>query len=124
MKILDKYIVKKFFTIFPIFIISLVSLICLITYVIDIFVLGNGTTERHGFFHTIYFYFVSTVVTFNIIIPFLAFISSALISLQLANRNEFVSFFSQDGMVSIVRLYECEDKDGNVKVMEGSKWTD
>lgn len=94
MKILDKYIVKKFFTIFPIFIISLVSLICLITYVIDIFVLGNGTTERHGFFRTIYFYFVSTVVTFNIIIPFLAFISSALISLQLANRNEFVSFFS------------------------------
>jgi hypothetical protein len=32
--------------------------------------------------------------------------------------NEFVSFFSQDGMVNIVRLYECEDKDGNVKVME------
>ena len=30
--------------------------------------------------------------------------------------NEFVSFYSQDGMVCIARLYECEDKDGNVKV--------
>ena len=94
MKILDKYIIKKFFTIFPVFIISLVTIICLITYVIDVFVLGNATTDRYGFFYTMYFYFISTVVTFNIIIPFLAFISSALISLQLANRNEIIAFFS------------------------------
>lgn len=32
--------------------------------------------------------------------------------------NGYVSFFSQDGMVYIARLYECEDKDRNVKVME------
>ena len=30
--------------------------------------------------------------------------------------NGFVSFYSQDGMVCIARLYECEDKEGNVKV--------
>ena len=30
--------------------------------------------------------------------------------------NEYVSFYSQDGMVCIARLYECTDKDGNVKV--------
>lgn len=33
--------------------------------------------------------------------------------------NEYVSFYTQDGMVRIARLYECEDKNGNVKVEFG-----
>lgn len=94
MKNLDKYIVKKIFTVLPIFIVTLICLICLVTYIIDIFVFGNISLQRVGFVKAMYYYFINTVATFNIIISILSFISVALISMRLSDRGETIAIFS------------------------------
>ncbi len=91
---IDKYIIKKIFTVLPVFIVSLVFLICLITYIVDIFVLGNSNLQSVGFLKVMYYYFICTFATFNIIISVLSFISVALISMMLCDKNEIVACFS------------------------------
>ena len=94
MRRFDKYIIGKIFTILPVFIVTLICLICLITYIIDIFVIGNYSLQRAGFINAMYYYFINTFATFNIIISVLSFISVALISMRLCDRNEIIACYS------------------------------
>ena len=68
--------------------------ICLITYIVDIFVLGNSSLQSLGFLKAMYYYFICTFATFNIIISVLSFISVALISMMMCDKNEIIACFS------------------------------
>ena len=94
MKIVDKHVAGNFFYIFPAMVIGIVTMICLITYVIDVFVVERYIPSNVKFYHLLYYYFMNTIASFNILIPFLAFLSTALLVLKMANRNEIIAIFT------------------------------
>ena len=93
MKIIDRHITGNFFYVFPSMVIGIVSMICIITYVIDVFVVERYIPSNVAFYHLLYYYLMNTIASFNILIPFLAFLSTALVVLRMSSRNEIIAVF-------------------------------
>ena len=93
MKIIDKHITGNFFYIFPSMVIGIVSMICIIAYVIDVFVVERYIPSDVAVYHLFYYYLMNTIASFNILIPFLSFLSTAFLVLRMSSRNEIIAVF-------------------------------